>query len=72
MINNIFTLVELTFKWRSKLFQENISSPGPSVSSGALFNSYTKCGVHHVPDLVTPSKILGSISSCCFSLGYLT
>lgn len=28
-----------------KVISKNISSPGPSVSSGALFNSYTKCGV---------------------------
>lgn len=48
MIYKIFTLKELTFKWVSKLFQENFSSYVPSVSSGVVFSSYTKCGVHHL------------------------
>lgn len=41
IIDKIFTLIELLFKWLSKF-----SSYGPSVSSPcALFNSYTKYGV---------------------------
>lgn len=52
MINKIFTLIDLLFKWISKLFQECFSSYGPSVSSGGtLFNSHTEYGVHHVSRL---------------------
>lgn len=48
MVNKTFTLIELSFRRTSKLFPESISSYGPSGSSGALSNSYTKCGAHHM------------------------
>lgn len=48
MINKTFTLIEISFKWTSKLFPESVSSYGPSGSSGALINSYTKCGAYHM------------------------